>query len=73
MTLLSLDEKEKKLSILSVITLRLLRTKKTHTGAVTTGFPRGVGDHHSAELGRKMFVYLECVEWLVFSLLWFVD
>jgi len=31
----------KKLSVLNVITLRLLRTKKTHTGALFTGLPRG--------------------------------
>jgi len=49
----------KKFSVLSVITLRLMRTKKTHTGAVKTGFPRGVGDHHPADVGgRRMFEYL---------------
>jgi len=43
--------KFKKLSILSVISLILLRTKKTHTGAVKTGLPMVVGDHGHAELG----------------------
>jgi len=33
----------KKRSVLSVIYLSLLQTKKTHTGAVYTGLPRGDG------------------------------
>jgi len=56
----NLDE-YKKLSFLSVISLRLLRTKKTHTGAVLTGLPRRVEDHHFAELvlGQKC-IYQWC-------------
>jgi len=45
-----IESYKKKLSVLSVITLRLLRTKKTHTGAVKTGFLKGVGGHHFAEV-----------------------
>ncbi len=64
---------KKKLSVLSVITLRLLHTKKTHTGAVRTGLPKGVGGHHSAEFEcRRIFKYLGCAGPLVFCQLWFV-
>jgi len=43
------DDLQKKLNIYSVISLRLLYTKKTHTGAVSHGLPRVVGDHCSTE------------------------
>ena len=61
---------KKTLSVLSVITLRLMRTKKTHTGAVRTGLPMGVGGHHLAEFGsfegRKRTEYLGSAGLLVF-------
>ncbi len=63
----------KKLSVLSVITLRLMHTKKTHTGAVCTGLPTEVEDRWPAELDGcgcgKMSEYLGFVRLLVFWLL----
>jgi len=59
--------------VLSVISLSLLRTKKTHTGAVSTGLLMGVGDHRSYFGARRRFGYQSSVVLLGVWLLVFAD
>jgi len=68
-----LFEFKKKLCALSVITLRLMRTKKTHTGSVKTGLPMEVESHRSTVGRGKKTEYLGFAKLLVFLLLLSVD